>query len=73
MELYTLLREIADSWGLLALTLIFLGVVAWAFRPGAKAVHDDIARIPLRNDELPGGHDTGTHDRAGERLDEEQR
>ena len=35
METYTFLREFADSWMLLALTLFFLGVVVWAFRPGA--------------------------------------
>lgn len=54
MELYSLLREIADSWGLLALTLIFVGVVLFAFRPGSRALHQDIANIPLRNDTLPG-------------------
>jgi len=50
MDTYSLLREIADSWGLLALTLIFLGVVVFAFRPGSKELHADIAEIPLRND-----------------------
>ncbi len=73
MDLYSLLREIADSWGLLALTLIFLGVVAWAYRPGAKALHDDISRIPLRNDELPGDCENCTGDCAGKRLAEELR
>lgn len=50
--MYHLLREIADSWALLALFLIFLGIVAWAFRPGAKKLHEDIANTPFRNDEL---------------------
>lgn len=50
--MYHLLRELADSWALLALTLIFIGIIVWAFRPGAKEVHKDIANIPLRNDEL---------------------
>ncbi|MEM9778926.1 MAG: cbb3-type cytochrome c oxidase subunit 3 [Pseudomonadota bacterium] len=53
MDTYSILREIADSWGLLALTLIFLGVIVWAFRPGSRALHADIAEIPLRNDTLP--------------------
>lgn len=49
--MYHILREIADSWGLLSMTILFLGVVFWTFRPGSKKVHDDIANIPLRNDE----------------------
>lgn len=53
METYSFLRELADSWGLLALTLFFLGVVGWAFRPGSAALHDDIAQIPLRRDGVP--------------------
>lgn len=50
MDTYSLLREIADSWVLLALFLFFIGVVLWALRPGSRALHEDIARIPLRND-----------------------
>ncbi|WP_112320646.1 cbb3-type cytochrome c oxidase subunit 3 [Oceanibium sediminis] len=53
MDTYTLLREFADSWALLVLTLIFIGVVLFAFRPGSRALHKDIANIPLRNDTLP--------------------
>ncbi|WP_231886310.1 cbb3-type cytochrome c oxidase subunit 3 [Sulfitobacter sp. HI0054] len=41
----------ADSWALLILTLIFLGVIAWAFRPGSRALHDDAAAVPFRNDD----------------------
>jgi cytochrome c oxidase cbb3-type subunit 4 len=52
MDTYSTLRHFADSWGLLAMFLFFVGVVLWAMRPGAKAVHDDIAQIPLRNDKL---------------------
>lgn len=50
MEIYTLLRAFADSWFLLAMTLFFLGTIAWAFRPGSRKTHDDISRIPLRAD-----------------------
>ncbi|MEM7544074.1 MAG: cbb3-type cytochrome c oxidase subunit 3 [Pseudomonadota bacterium] len=53
MELYTFLRELADSWALLAMTVFFLGVVVWVFRPGVRAVHDDISQIPFRNETLP--------------------
>jgi len=53
METYTLLREFADSWMLLALFLFFLGVVVWVFRPGANATHKETASIPFRNDDKP--------------------
>ncbi|SEN94238.1 cbb3-type cytochrome c oxidase subunit 3 [Palleronia pelagia] len=49
-DTYSLLREFADSWALLALTLIFLGVIGWAFRPGSRPLHDDAAMTPFRND-----------------------
>lgn len=54
MDTYSILREIADSWVLLAMFLFFLGVVGWAFRPGSQPVHQDIADIPFRNDDTPG-------------------
>ncbi len=38
METYTAMRHFADSWGLLAMALFFLGVVFFIFRPGAKKV-----------------------------------
>ena len=52
MELYTLLREMADSWGLLLLFGIFVIVVVMLFRPGASAMHADAAMIPLRDDSI---------------------
>ena len=54
METYSLLREFADSWVLLALTVVFIVVVAWAFRPGSRPLHDDAASIVFRNDKKPG-------------------
>ncbi|MEL6425910.1 MAG: cbb3-type cytochrome c oxidase subunit 3 [Pseudomonadota bacterium] len=53
MELYTALRAFADSWGLLGLTLVFLGVVAFTLRPGSRSVHRQIADIPMRHEEAP--------------------
>lgn len=50
METYSLLRHFADSWFLLAMTLFFLGVIVWAFRPGSRKTHDQISQIPLRED-----------------------
>jgi cytochrome c oxidase cbb3-type subunit IV len=53
METYTLLRQFADSWMLLALVLIFLGVIVWVFRPGSRAVHDEAARSIFAHDTKP--------------------
>lgn len=56
MDFYSLLREFADSWALLALLLVFLGVVAWAFRPGSRQLHDEAASVPFRNEKRPAGN-----------------
>ncbi|MFO1204117.1 MAG: cbb3-type cytochrome c oxidase subunit 3 [Tabrizicola sp.] len=53
METYSLLRHLADSWVLLAMTLFFLGMCVWAFRPGSRAAHQDIASSIFRNDDHP--------------------
>lgn len=73
MDTYSLLREIADSWGLLTLTLIFLGVIAFAFRPGSAALHRDIANIPFRNEDAPAGETCANCDGrcAGRKLAKE--
>ena len=47
---YDFMRHFADSWGLLALTLIFVFVVAFVFRAGSRAQYDHAARIPLDDD-----------------------
>jgi cytochrome c oxidase cbb3-type subunit 4 len=57
MEIYTLLREFADSWALLAMVLFFCGVILILFRPGAKKLHADAASIPLRDDRIDRGND----------------
>ncbi len=50
METYTFLRQLADSWVLLALTVFFIGTIFWAFRPGSRKTHEDTANIPFRNE-----------------------
>ena len=50
METYTQMRHFADSWGLLAMLLFFVGVILFVFRPGAKKAASDAARIPLKDD-----------------------
>ena len=54
MEKYSFLREFADSWVLLSLTVFFVAVVVWVFRPGAKAAHNEAASVIFRNDKKPG-------------------
>jgi cytochrome c oxidase cbb3-type subunit 4 len=69
METYSFLREFADSWILLILTLIFLGVIVWAFRPGSRSLHDDAAAVPFRNDEeKPAVRAKGRGDSTSERA-----
>jgi cytochrome c oxidase cbb3-type subunit 4 len=53
MQIYSLLREFADSWMLLALSLFFLGVILWAFRPGSRPTHDQAATVIFRHDDRP--------------------
>ncbi|MBU6165554.1 MAG: cbb3-type cytochrome c oxidase subunit 3 [Alphaproteobacteria bacterium] len=50
MSDYDALRHFADSWGLLAMTLLFISFVGWTFRPGARRHHDDAARLIFRSD-----------------------
>lgn len=62
MDEYGLLREFADSWGLLALVLFFVGVVLFAFRPGSRKHHAEMAAMPLRNEDAPAAGDNDTGD-----------
>ncbi|PVH28160.1 cbb3-type cytochrome c oxidase subunit 3 [Pararhodobacter oceanensis] len=68
METYTLLRGFADSWFLLFMTLFFLGIVVWAFRPGSRAVHKETASMIFRNDDRPAVDEADASDAdAGQR------
>ena len=51
MDTYETLRQFADTWVLLAMFLFFIGVVLWVLRPGSSEVYEDVAAIPLRNDD----------------------
>lgn len=53
MEIYTFLRHLADSWILLLMTLFFVGVCFWAFRPGSRNAHQEVATSIFRNDDRP--------------------
>ena len=50
MTTYEMMRHFADSWGLLALTLVFVFVVAFVFRAGSRSQYDHAARIPFEDD-----------------------
>jgi len=50
---YSILRNFADSWHLLFMTLLFVGIVIWALRPSANKVHDEVANSIFRNDDHP--------------------
>ncbi|WP_299860909.1 cbb3-type cytochrome c oxidase subunit 3 [uncultured Roseobacter sp.] len=53
METYSLLREFADSWMLLLLFCVFVGIWFWVIRPGSGKTHRDAATMIFRNDERP--------------------
>lgn len=53
MDMYTILREIADSWVLLLMFLFFIGAVIWAFRPTSTRVYSETADIPFRYEDKP--------------------
>lgn len=52
METYSFLRQLADSWVLLAMVLFYLGVCVRVFLPSRKAPNADAAQIPFRNETL---------------------
>ncbi len=48
---YETLRHLADSWGLVYLVAIFVGVVIFTFRPGTKDLAERNAQIPLLDED----------------------
>ena len=53
MDTYSFLRELADSWVLLALFIFFVGTWFWAFRPGSRDLHNDAASVVFRHEDRP--------------------
>ena len=47
---YDALRHLADSWGLLVMALVFIGLAAWPFRPGARQHNRDAANLIFKED-----------------------
>ena len=58
MSLYDQLRHFADSYGLIALILLFLGLCLWVFRPGAKQQNKEAANL-IFDDEESGERNGG--------------
>jgi cytochrome c oxidase cbb3-type subunit IV len=50
---YAALRHFADTWGLLLMVLVFVAVLVWVFRPGARKAQDEAARQIFRNEDTP--------------------
>jgi len=50
METYTFLRELADSWVLVAMFAFLIGAYVWAFLPSQKHAREDASMIPFRNE-----------------------
>lgn len=57
MDIYTVMRQFADSWALLALFVIFVSVILFVFRPGAGASQQDAASSIFRNETRPAPQD----------------
>lgn len=47
---YEAFRHFADSWGLLYMFAIFVGVILFLLRPGAGKQAKDAAQIPFNED-----------------------
>jgi cytochrome c oxidase cbb3-type subunit 4 len=59
MDTYSITRQIADSWGLLAMFVLFAAIVVFAFRPGSRKIHNDISQIPFRHEDKPAPETAG--------------
>lgn len=54
MDTYSLLREFADSWFLIAMVAFFVGTWVFAFWPGLRRDREEAAGIPLRDEPVAG-------------------
>jgi cytochrome c oxidase cbb3-type subunit 4 len=50
MDTYSVLRQLADSWVLLAMFGFFAGAAIWAFLPSQASAREDASMIPFRNE-----------------------
>jgi len=47
---YDLLRHFADSWGLLAMVVVFLALALFPFRPGGRQRSDEAANMIFKDE-----------------------
>lgn len=47
---YEALRHLADSYGLLAMVIVFLVLVAWPFRPGGRDRSREAANLIFKDE-----------------------
>lgn len=53
MERYSFLRTLADSWMLVGLVAVFIGVILFLWRPGARKEQQDAAESIFQNEDRP--------------------
>jgi cytochrome c oxidase cbb3-type subunit 4 len=46
---YEFMRQLADSWGLLAMVILWLAFALWTFRPGAKQRNHEAATMIFKD------------------------
>ena len=51
MSQYDILRHLADSWGLVVMSAVFLGLCAWPFRPGARHANEAAATMIFEDED----------------------
>lgn len=51
MSTYDVLRHFADSWGLLAMVVMWVVFVGWAFRRGAQKHNEAAANMIFKEDD----------------------
>jgi cytochrome c oxidase cbb3-type subunit 4 len=47
---YETLRQLADSWGLAAMAVVFVALVLWPFRPGAGTNNEHAATMIFKDE-----------------------
>ncbi|MDE2385350.1 MAG: cbb3-type cytochrome c oxidase subunit 3 [Alphaproteobacteria bacterium] len=47
---YSALRNLVDSWGMLAMVVFFIAASAWALRPSQRRAQEEAANIPFKED-----------------------
>jgi len=55
METYTFLRQLADSWVLVAMFAFLIGAYIWAFLPSQHGAREEASLIPFRNENAKSG------------------